>query len=155
VQVGTRRRHVGLPERVADLAHGRAAPESIGELGKSRAQIARELGASRKTLYLWMKVHPEFAEAMEEAQFAALAWWEDVGQAGLSMGSKFNASLYAYQMKNRFREFYADKVDVAHTGNSEPEERQMSDIELARRTAFVLGEAMQRKQQDQGVPADA
>jgi hypothetical protein len=84
---------------------------------------------------------------MEEAQFAALAW-EDMGQAGLKMGSKFNVGLYSYQMKNRVREFYADKVDVAHTGNSEPEERQTSDIELARRIAFVLGEAMQRKQQD-------
>ena len=38
-------------------------------------------------LYLWMKIHPEFAEAMKEAEFAALAWWEDVGQAGLSRNS--------------------------------------------------------------------
>jgi hypothetical protein len=53
----------------------------LGEQGKSKAQIARELGTSRKSLYLWMKVHPEFAEALEEAQFAALAWWEDVGPA--------------------------------------------------------------------------
>jgi hypothetical protein len=38
------------------------------------------------------------------------------------MGSKFNASLYAYQMKNRFRDSYADKVDVAQTAKKEPEE---------------------------------
>jgi hypothetical protein len=80
----------------------------LGEEGKSKAQIARVLRVSRKSLYLWMKIHPEFAEAMEEAQFAALAWWEDVGQAGLTI-PKFNAALYAFNMKNRFREFYADK----------------------------------------------
>jgi transposase-like protein len=62
----------------------------LGEEGKSKAQIARALGCSRKSLYLWMKVHPEFGEAMKEAEFAALAWWEDVGQAGLTM-PKFNA----------------------------------------------------------------
>jgi hypothetical protein len=43
----------------------------LGEQGQFKAQIARELGCSRKSLYLWMKVHPEFADAMEEAQFAA------------------------------------------------------------------------------------
>ena len=42
-----------------------------------------------------MKVHAEFAEAMDEAQFAALAWWEDIGQAGLTI-PKFNAALYAF-----------------------------------------------------------
>jgi hypothetical protein len=45
----------------------------LGEEGKSKAQIASTLRISRKSLYLWMKVHPEFAEAMKEAEFAALA----------------------------------------------------------------------------------
>ena len=117
----------------------------LGEEGKSKAQIARELGISRKSLYLWMKGHPEFKEAMDEAEFAALAWWEDVGQAGLSM-PKFNATLYAFNMKNRFREFYADKVDVAHTAD-EREEPQMSDLELARRVAFMLAQAKHRLEQ--------
>ena len=68
---------------------------------------------------------------------------EDVGQAGLSMGLEFNASLYAYQMKNRFREFCADKVDVEHTGKSDPAKApEMSDLEPARRVAFMLGEAV-------------
>jgi hypothetical protein len=100
---------------------------------KSKAQIARALGVSRKSLYLRMKVQPEFAEAMEEAQFAALAWGENMGQAGPKLGSKFNASLYTYEMKNRLREFYTDKVELAHTATatSEPEVPEMSDVELA------------------------
>jgi hypothetical protein len=39
-----------------------------------------------------MRVHEEFKEAMQDAGFAALAWWEDVGQAGLTI-PKFNAAL--------------------------------------------------------------
>src|SRR5512134_2193192 len=102
----------------------------LGEKGKSKAQIARALGCSRKSLYLWMTVHPEFAEAMKEAEFAALAWWEDMGQAGLTI-PKFNAALYAFNMKNRFRDFYGDKVELEHTDNTDPEGRQLTNLDLA------------------------
>ena len=91
---------------------------------------------------------------MQEAQFAALAWWEDVGQAGLSM-PKFNAALYAFNMKNRFREFYADKVDVSHTGTGDPDEPEMSDLEIARRIAFILGEAVEKKRQQEHLQFNA
>jgi helix-turn-helix resolvase-like protein len=116
----------------------------LGAEGKSKWQIARDLGCSRKTLYAWVKAHPEFAEAMEESQDLALAWWEDVGQQGLKMGSKFNASVYSYLMKNRFREHYSDKVGVEHSGKVEadPAERQLTDLEIARRIAFIFHEGM-------------
>jgi hypothetical protein len=44
-------------------------------------------------------------------------------------------------------------VDVAHTAE-EPEERQLTDLELARRIAFIFGNAMKQKQQ-QGEDAPA
>jgi hypothetical protein len=132
----------------------------LGEQGKSKAQIAKAFGCSRKALYAWMKAHEEFAEAMEEAQFAALAWWEDLGMAGLKMGNKFNSSLFAYQMKNRFRTEYADKVDVAHSGkvdNTTPEERELTDLDLARRVAFMLSQASEtiKRRREQGLPVPA
>ena len=68
------------------------------------------------------------------------------------MGSKFNASLYAYQMKNCFREFYADKLDLAQTAKEElgaPAGRQLSDVDLTRRVAFMLSDAVHQQQQDQ------
>jgi hypothetical protein len=65
---------------------------------------------------------------------------------------KFNAALYAFNMKNRFREFYADKVDVAHTGKSEPEAPEMSDLELARRIAFILARGQRQLEQQRGQP---
>ena len=61
------------------------------------------------------------------------------------------SSLYSYCMKNRFREFYADKIDLAHSGtvDADPEERQLTDLELARRIAFVLHEGMEMKRQQE------
>ena len=51
-------------------------------------------------------------------------------------------------MKNRFREHYSDKVDVKH-GIAEreqtPEERELTNLDLARRVAFMLHEAVETK----------
>ena len=121
----------------------------LGEQGFSRAQISRALGCSRSSLHLWMKVHPEFAEAMKEAEWRSLAWWEDVGMAGLSL-PKFNAALYAFNMKNRFREHYSDKVDVSHaTEEVDPAER-LTPLDLARRVAFLLHEGREELRRQQG-----
>ena len=57
-------------------------------------------------------------------------------------------------MKNRFREAYADKVDLTHVAE-EPEERQLTDLDLARRIAFIFGEAMKTKQQQEQQQASA
>ncbi len=86
-----------------------------GAAGKSRAQMAAKLGVSRKTIYEWIKVHPDFNEAMEDAVDLALAWWEDKGQAGLDAGAgNFNATAFIFQMKNRFRSDYRDQQDHEH-----------------------------------------
>ena len=37
------------------------------------------------------------APPLPAPEFAALAWWEDVGQAGLTI-PKFNPTLYAFNM---------------------------------------------------------
>jgi hypothetical protein len=78
--------------------------------------------------------------------FAAQAWWEEAGQAGLTMKG-FNGAVYSYLMKNRFRGEYGDKTEVEHSGKVQTDEPEMTDLELARRIAFVFGEAMQMKQQ--------
>jgi hypothetical protein len=81
----------------------------LGEQGKSKAQIAAALNVSRTTMDKWAQDNPDFMDAVKRAGELALAWWEDMGQSALLLGSKnFNATAYIFQMKNRFREEYRD-----------------------------------------------
>ena len=41
------------------------------------------------------------------------------------------------------------EADVAHTAQEEPAERELSDLELARRVAFMLHEAREKLQRQQ------
>jgi hypothetical protein len=55
-----------------------AKVEALGAEGKSAPEIRRELGIPASTWRAWVKKHPEFAEAVEEAADAAEAWWIDL-----------------------------------------------------------------------------
>lgn len=90
----------------------------LGEQGKSRTQIARTLGVVRQTLTDWEASHPEFSDAMSIAEEFSQAWWEDRGQEGISMGKDFNGFVFSFQMKNRFRNQYSDKVEVKHDASA-------------------------------------
>jgi DNA-binding transcriptional regulator YiaG len=115
----------------------------LGEQGKSKAQIARTLGRSRQTLENWAKSHPEFMDALKDARELELAWWEDKGQEGLT-ADKFNATAFIFQVKNRFRDDYADVTKTELTGKDGGaiETKETSDLEMARRVAFMLGKAV-------------
>jgi hypothetical protein len=76
----------------------------LGAQGKSKAQIARDLGIAWSNFQNWMERHPEFQAAIKDAHRLALAHWEDIGQRAPDMGRDFNAVAYIFQMKNRFRE---------------------------------------------------
>lgn len=91
----------------------------LGEQGKSKAQICADLRIKFDTYKEWQKQHPEFLEAVKEAELLAQAWWENKGQAGLDAGpGMFNATAYIFQMKNRFRHDYSDKFEVKHDGTA-------------------------------------
>lgn len=86
-----------------------------GQEGASKTEIAVACGASRKTLDYWREKHPEFDEAMEQAEMHAQVWWEKRGR-DLVTGviEKGSATAFIFQMKNRFRADYPDRVE--HTG---------------------------------------
>jgi len=86
----------------------------LGEQGKSRMQMAARLGVTYDTFLEWQKRHPDFLEAVKFSQVLAQEWWEDAGQRGLTMGKAFNGVAFVFQMKNRFRTDYSDKIEVKH-----------------------------------------
>lgn len=89
----------------------------LGSEGKSRTQIAAKLGTTRETLSQWSKTHPEFSVALKVSKEYEQAWWEEMGQMGLSMGKSFNATAFIFQMKNRFRADYTDVHRLEHSGD--------------------------------------
>lgn len=110
----------------------------LGRKGKSKAQIAAALDVSRQTLDAWTKAHPEFLDAINAARDLAQAWWEDQGQTGL-YAERFNATAFIFQMKNRFRDDYADATAVKHSGAIGTfDASKHTDAELAA-LASVLG----------------
>jgi len=113
-----------------------------GRMGASKAQIARDLGVSRDTIHEWTRTKPEFAAAMKEAIELSMAWWEDQGQNSL-WADKFNSTAFIFQMKNRFREDYAEisRTELTGKDGGAIETKETSDLEVARRVAFMLSKA--------------
>lgn len=114
---------------------------ALGAAGKSKAQIAASLQVSRTTMFRWEKQHEAFRNALKEAQYLALAWWENAGQSNMTRQG-FNATAYIFQMKNRFRdEGYVDRIDQAHQnpdGSALNEGADVSVIDLARRMLAIV-----------------
>lgn len=83
-----------------------------GKQGKGPAEMASEIGVSRQTMWNWTKKHQDFFDALKRAYDEGLAWWERKGREG-SMGQiqGFNSTAYIFQMKNRFRDEWRDKID--------------------------------------------
>lgn len=89
---------------------------ALGTEGKSKAVIAANLGVSIRTLYNWMQDHPEFLQAMEQAETLAQCWWEEAGQKGMFMQG-FSAAVWSRSMSARFpRDWREQPKMVEHTG---------------------------------------
>jgi hypothetical protein len=86
-----------------------------GKQGKSFAWIASELDVNKDTLYEWMKVHPEFSDAMGRSRAYSQRWWEDAGQVGMA-GPGFNASIWSRSMAARFPDDWREQKGVELTG---------------------------------------
>jgi len=119
---------------------------NAARMGGSKAQIARDIGISRQTLFLWIREKPEFAETMRECEDLALAWWEDQGRNAL-WAEKFNATAWIFQMKCRFRDEYTEVNRHEHTGKDGApiEVNDATRMEEARRVAFALGRILERQ----------
>ena len=88
---------------------------AAGAEGKSKAVIASELGITLRTLYNWMMIHPDFLQAMEQAEIDAQAWWEEAGRKAMFMPG-FNAAIWSRSMAARFPRDWRENKTVEHTG---------------------------------------
>lgn len=120
--------HTPSPASGRPLGSDKYKPEydeiviELGKQGKTKIQICGHLGCVYQTLCDWQSNHPSFSEAMQLAVMYAQVWWEEKGQEGIQKGSHgFNDKLYAFMMKNRFKDpntGYSDKQVLEHTGDA-------------------------------------
>src|SRR5262249_193163 len=76
--------------------------------------MAAKIGVCKQTLEDWAAKHPSFSYSVKKSLTYAQAWWEDAGQTGMGQGKDFNATVFIFQMKNRFRADYHDKHELEH-----------------------------------------
>jgi len=63
------------------------------------------IGVHRVQMDRWTKYYPEFQEAKDLAFLKCLYFWEDKGIKGMHAGKDFNAAIWIFNMKNRFRHY--------------------------------------------------
>lgn len=88
----------------------------LGREGASKAEMAANIGINRDTFAEWEKTNHEFSEAVKEAVQLSQAWWEEQGRKATFGGVEgFNATAWIFNMKNRFRDDWRDKVEQEQT----------------------------------------
>lgn len=82
--------------------------------GYSYESFSAIIKVARSTIYEWETNYVEFSDAKKLAVDECRLTWEKYGHQGMFMGGKdnpFQASIWIFQMKNRFN--WTDKKEVA------------------------------------------
>lgn len=81
--------------------------------GLSLDAFAAKVGVNIDTIHQWAKVHPEFKEAKKTAFSKNLIYWERMGIEGMTgKVPGFNATVWIFNMKNRFK--WRDREDALY-----------------------------------------
>lgn len=111
--------------------------------GLSLESFAAVIDVSRETLYEWQRVHPEFSDTVKAAKDKCLIFWERQGIEGLystteydekgkpSSSKSINASVWIFNMKNRFRDQWHDKQQIEHSGSIQNTPDEELDAKIA------------------------
>lgn len=131
-----------------------------GALGMSKTSTQVELGISDDTWLNWCKEYPDFLGAVQEHEKLCLKWWEEAGKKGFAgLIEGFNAQTYMFNMRNRFRDRYADikenRISGADGGALQIEQRQIlkaEDVnpEVRDMLIEVLEQALAMEDEDAG-----
>jgi len=78
--------------------------------GLSFESFSSVAGVHKDTLYAWTREYPDFSDAKKRAEAASLLYWEKLGIDGVKGKIKgFNAAMWIFNMKNRFK--WRDRPD--------------------------------------------
>lgn len=89
--------------------------------GGSKMQVCAAFTISYQTFLNWMdKSHAsyqkDFFESIKLGETLSQAWWEGLGRDGAAgVNTDVNATLYGFNMKNRFKEDWRDKQEIVQT----------------------------------------
>jgi transposase len=87
-----------------------------GRNGETMAGMAEACDVHRETIREWMEIHPEFSAAVKRGLQISQVEWERKGRlATFGEVPNFNATSYIFQMKNRFKEDWREKLEVEQT----------------------------------------
>jgi DNA-binding XRE family transcriptional regulator len=89
----------------------------MGKEGASKAEMSAKLGITRETFNQYEKEYPEFSDAVKQAVALSQAWWEEKGRQAVFNSTNFNATAYIFNMKNRFRDDWSDRIITEHAGS--------------------------------------
>lgn len=119
----TKRLSAGWKEKMLDLARG----------GASDVELRAELGISEDLWYRWIEEEPEFSVTIKSCKVLCQVWWEKTGRKMASGSESGNATVWIFNMKNRFN--WRDKQDVEHSGHIDFS--NMTEDEIERRIATL------------------
>lgn len=83
--------------------------------GLSFESFAGAVGVSKQTLYDWAAANPEFLDAKQRGFEVSRLTWERIGLK-ITKAGEGNATAFIFNMKNRFKEEWRDKVETEHSG---------------------------------------
>jgi len=81
--------------------------------GLSFESFSAIVGVCKDTLYEWAKVNKEFSDAKKRGTELSRYFWEKIGVDGATgIIKNFNCTAWIFNMKNRFRNEWADRQEI-------------------------------------------
>lgn len=85
--------------------------------GLSFESFAGLVGTCKDTIYEWANAHSLFSEAKKEGFERNRLFWERAALKGMT-ADKFNATVWIFNMKNRFPREWRDRTEVDSTSTT-------------------------------------
>lgn len=102
--------------------------EEVGTEGGSAIEVQVRLGLGNSAWYTLLEDSPEFRAAESRRKALSNIWWERCGRR-MAVGGDGNASVWIFNMKNRFG--WRDKQEIDNTSSDGSMSPQPIKIELA------------------------